>query len=66
VKVIGLFGIHGSKKYAAPIYSLNEKVLSNTCLCVGDLEHYETCMIKKSCMESIKPNQVLNLFNLKQ
>jgi heptosyltransferase-3 len=66
VKVIGLFGIHGSKKYAAPIYSLNEKVLSNACLCVGDLEHYETCMIKKSCMESIKPNQVLNLFNLKQ
>ena len=66
VKVIGLFGIHGSKEYAAPIYSTNEKVMSNSCLCVGDLEHYETCMSKKSCMESIKPNQVLRLINLKQ
>ena len=65
VKVIGLFGIHGSKEYAAPIYSANEKVLSNSCLCVGDLEHYEICMNKKSCMESIKPNQVLSLLNLK-
>ena len=27
VKVIGLFGIHGSKKYAAPLYSPNEKVI---------------------------------------
>jgi ADP-heptose:LPS heptosyltransferase len=66
VKVIGLFGIHGSKEYAAPIYSANEKVMSNSCLCVGDLEHYETCMSKKPCMESIKPNQVLRLINLKQ
>jgi len=65
VKVIGLFGIHGSKEYAAPIYSANEKILSNSCLCVGDLEHYEICMNKKSCMESIKPNQVLSLLNLK-
>lgn len=66
VKVIGLFGIYGSKEYAAPIYSANEKILSNSCLCVGDLEHFETCMNKKSCMESIKPNQVLRLLNLKQ
>jgi heptosyltransferase III len=66
VKVIGLFGTHDSKEHAAPIYSLNEKVMGNSCLCVGDLVHYETCMSKKSCMESIKPNQVLNLFNLKQ
>ena len=65
VKVIGLFGIHGSKEYAAPIYSIKEKVMSNSCLCIGNLEHYETCMSKRSCMESIKPNQVLSLLNLR-
>lgn len=65
VKVIGLFGIHGSKEYAAPIYSDHEKVTSNSCLCIDDLEHYEICMSKKSCMESIKPSQVLHLLSLK-
>jgi ADP-heptose:LPS heptosyltransferase len=66
IKVIGLFGTHDSKEHAAPIYSSNKKVMSKSCLCVGDLAHYETCMSKKSCMESIKPNQVLRLINLKQ
>lgn len=65
VKVIGLFGIYGSKKYAAPLYSPNEKVMGASCFCIDDLEHYETCMNKKSCMQSIKPNQVLRLMNLK-
>jgi ADP-heptose:LPS heptosyltransferase len=65
VRVIGLFGIYGSTQYAAPIYSTKEKVLGDHCSCIGDLEHFETCKSKKSCMDSIQPKQVLHLLNSK-
>jgi len=65
VRVIGLFGIYGSTQYAAPIYSVKEKVLSDHCSCIGDLEHFETCRSKKSCMNSIQPKHVLYLLNSK-
>lgn len=61
VKVVGLFGIYGSIEYAAPIYSVNEKVIGGPCLCREGLEHFEICKSKRSCMESIQPKQVLKL-----
>jgi heptosyltransferase-3 len=65
VKVIGLFAIHGSTRYAAPIYSIKEKVIGDKCSCIGNLEHFDTCKSKQSCMNSIKPKDVLRLLNSK-
>ena len=66
VKVVGLFGINGSLQYAAPIYSQSEKISSKFCSCIGDLEHFETCKSLNSCMNSIRPQQVLRLISLKK
>jgi ADP-heptose:LPS heptosyltransferase len=62
IKTLGLFGIHGSVLRASPNYHNANKIISYSCKCVGDLEHFETCESKLKCMLLISPNDVFLKF----
>jgi ADP-heptose:LPS heptosyltransferase len=63
LKTLGLFGIHGSVLQAAPNYNNKNKVLSTPCMCIGQLEHFNTCKSNESCMSTILPHDVFFKFN---
>jgi ADP-heptose:LPS heptosyltransferase len=64
LKTLGLFGIHGSVNHAAPNYNEKNKILSKSCKCKGQLEHYSICKNNVSCMSTILPRDVFFKFNL--
>lgn len=63
LKTLGLFGIHGSINQAAPNYNEKSKILSKSCQCIGQFEHYDVCKSNKSCMSTILPRDVFFKFN---
>jgi ADP-heptose:LPS heptosyltransferase len=62
LKTLGLFGINGSVNQASPNYKEENKIISKPCKCLDDLEHYDICKSKLSCMSTILPRDVFFKF----
>jgi heptosyltransferase-3 len=60
-KVIGLFGTADSVNRAAPIYSKQQLAIGRPCTCIKNLAKSNTCNSTKHCMDSITPQQVLDI-----
>ena len=64
-KVIGLFGTKDSVSRAAPIYSSNEVLFGHQCTCLNELAKLDTCSNINHCLDSITPQQVLDLLKIR-
>lgn len=58
VPVLGIFGVGNSIKQVAPLYSKDNIIHSDECLCDSIKNSSNICSLSKSCMSSVEPEVV--------